>query len=79
MGINAPESRTRDKEEKVRGLAAKEWLSKEFYDAVDPIELQSHGKGKFGRILGEFFCNDININKQMVNSGHAVNYDGGKR
>jgi hypothetical protein len=43
------------------------------------VELQSHGKGKFGRILGEFFCNDININKQMVSSGHAVNYDGGKR
>jgi endonuclease YncB( thermonuclease family) len=43
------------------------------------VELQSHGKGKFGRILGEFFCNDVNINKQMVNSGHAVNYDGGKR
>ena len=52
MGINAPESRTRDKEEKARGLAAKEWLSKEFYDAVDPIEIKSHGKGKFGRVLG---------------------------
>ena len=79
MGINAPESRTRDKEEKVRGLAAKEWLSKEFYDAVDPIELQSHGKGKFGRILGEFFINGININQSMIDNGHAVEYHGGKR
>ena len=79
MGINAPESRTRDKEEKVRGLAAKEWLSKEFYDAVDPIEMQSHGKGKFGRILGEIFINGVNINKQMVEEGHAVEYYGGKR
>ena len=79
MGINAPESRTRDKEEKKRGLAAKEWLSKEIYDAVDPIELKSHGKGKFGRILGELFINNININELMVNSGHAVKYDGGKR
>ena len=79
MGINAPESRTRDKEEKVRGLAAKEWLTKEFYDAVDPIELQSHGKGKFGRILGEFFINGVNINQSMIDNGHAVEYFGGKR
>ena len=78
-GIDSPESRTRDKEEKVKGLAAKEWLSKEFYDAVDPIELQSHGKGKFGRILGEFFINGININQSMIDNGHAVEYHGGKR
>jgi len=62
MGINAPESRTRDKE-----------------DAVDPIELKSHGKGKFGRILGEFFINGKNINQLMVDNGHAVEYFGGKR
>ena len=79
MGMNAPESRTRDKEENVRGLAAKEWLTKEFYDAVDPIELQSHGKGKFGRILGEFFINGVNINQSMIDNGHAVEYFGGKR
>ena len=82
MGINAPESRTRDKEEKERGLAAKDWLKEQFknMESMDmKVELQSHGKGKFGRILGEFFCNDVNINKQMVSSGHAVEYFGGKR
>ena len=78
VGSNAPESRTRDKEEKKRGLAAKDWLSNQFYTEED-IELQSHGKGKFGRVLGEFFINDININELMVEEGHAVEYDGGKR
>ncbi len=79
MGINAPESRTRDLEEKEKGLAAKDWLTKEFYDAVDPIELKSHGTGKYGRVLGEFYINDENINQLMVEEGHAVEYFGGKR
>jgi micrococcal nuclease len=79
MGINAPESRTRDKEEKVRGLAAKDWLIEQLSDEEYPCELQSHGKGKFGRILGEFFINEKNINQLMVDNGHAVEYFGGKR
>ena len=87
MGINAPESRTRDKAEKERGLAAKEWLYKEFYDAVDPIELQSHGKGKFGRVLGELFIEETSeigatykdINNILVKEGHAEHYMGEKR
>ena len=78
MGINAPESRTRDKEEKARGLAAKDWLKNKF-KTDEVIELQSHGKGKFGRILGEFFINGLNINQLMVDNGHAVEYYGGKR
>jgi len=79
MGINAPESRTRDKEEKVKGLAAKAWLTEQLSNEEHPCELQSHGKGKFGRILGEFFINGININQSMVDNGHAVEYFGGKR
>ena len=77
MGINAPESRTRDLEEKKRGLAAKQWLidKVEFKD----VEMQSHGKGKYGRVLGELFVNKSSINKLMVKEGHAVTYDGGKR
>jgi len=77
MGINAPESRTRDLEEKARGLAAKQWLidKLEFKD----IEMQSYGTGKYGRVLGELFNEGVNINKLMVKEGHAVNYDGGKR
>ena len=50
-GINTPESRTRDKEEKYRGLQAKA----RFKDLVKdrPTRLFSHGKGKYGRVLGE--------------------------
>jgi endonuclease YncB( thermonuclease family) len=41
--------------------------------------MQSHGTGKYGRVLGELFNEGVNINKLMVKEGHAVNYDGGKR
>ncbi len=77
MGINAPESRTRDKEEKKRGLAAKQWL----IDRLEykEIEMQSYGTGKYGRVLGELFVDGVNINQLMVEKGHAVDYDGGNR
>ena len=79
VGINAPESRTRDKEEKKRGLAAKQWLIDRLEAAGSDIEMQSHGVGKYGRVLGELFTKEGNINKIMVKEGHAVFYDGGKR
>ena len=75
-GIDTPESRTRDKEEKVRGL-----LSKKFLLGMCPvgstINLHSHGKGKFGRILGEIYevdDNVVSINKKMCNEAYAVPY-----
>ena len=81
MGMNAPESRTRDKEEKKKGLAAKKYLQTllESYDFV--FILKSHGVGKFGRCLGEilFEDSDISANQIMINEGHAVEYHGGKR
>ena len=79
-GINAPESRTRDLEEKKRGLAAKERL-KEIL-ASDKIIMKSHGKGKYGRILGELFvekAQEISVNNMLVREGHANEYFGGKR
>jgi micrococcal nuclease len=76
-GLNAPESRTRDLEEKKRGMAAKKRL-KELLKSKH-IKLKSHGVGKFGRVLGEFICDDNNINDQLVTEGHAVKYFGGKR
>tara|TARA_R100000231_G_scaffold129716_1_gene101187 strand:- start:30 stop:374 length:345 start_codon:yes stop_codon:yes gene_type:complete len=79
MGINAPESRTRNLEEKARGLAAKDWLKNILESAESDIEMQSHGVGKYGRVLGELFTKDGNINKLMVKEGHAELYDGGKR
>jgi len=79
VGINAPESRTRDKEEKKRGLAAKDWLINILESAQTDIEMQSHGVGKYGRVLGVLYINDVNINDLMVKEGHAKVYDGGKR
>jgi len=79
VGINAPESRTRDKEEKARGLAAKAFLKNVLEMTQSEIHLQSHGTGKYGRVLGEFIINDININELMVEEGHAEVYDGGVR
>ena len=90
MGINAPESRTKDLEEKARGLAAKDRV-KQLLDGCKNITLKSHGVGKFGRCLGElFYFKHIpdswesefvktSINNQLVEEGHAVKYYGGKR
>ena len=85
MGINTPEARTRDLEEKARGLAAKARV-KELLSEADEIQLISHGVGKFGRCLGELnLCNSeggltlVNLNKKLIEEGHAVVYNGGKR
>ena len=69
----------RDKEEKKRGLAAKDWLINILESAQTDIEMQSHGVGKYGRVLGVLYINDVNINDLMVKEGHAEVYDGGKR
>jgi len=78
-GMNAPESRTRDLEEKARGLAAKNRLI-ELLDSGEFI-LVSHGVGKYGRCLGEIFINpgDDSVNNLLISEGHAIKYDGGKR
>ena len=81
MGMNAPESRTRDLNEKAKGLASKKYLHDllESYDFI--FTLKSHGVGKYGRCLGEIFLEDlyISVNQKMINEGHATEYNGGKR
>ena len=85
MGIDTPESRTRDKTEKLFGLAAKQYVK----DAM-PVgsmqvlktEIDKSGedkKGKFGRILGDFLIDDNRITDMMIESGHAVAYFGGSK
>jgi micrococcal nuclease len=77
-GMNAPESRTRNLEEKKLGLAAKARLIEILGDG--DFTLQSHGVGKYGRCLGEIFReSDVSINRQLINEGHATEYFGGKR
>ena len=79
-GINAPESRTTDQEEKVRGLAAKDRV-KELCPVGSTVTIKTikDGRGKFGRILGEIYVGDVNVNKQLIKEGHAVEYFGGKK
>ena len=78
-GIDTPESRTRDLEEKKYGLAAKQFLTNMLNDSGG-IKLKSHVKGKFGRILGELWRTtnyaDKSINEYMVEKHHAAPYHG---
>jgi micrococcal nuclease len=80
-GINAPESRTRDLEEKKKGLAAKARLIEMLEENENHFVLISHGVGKFGRCLGEIYIkgHQNSLNKQLIWEGHGTEYFGGKR
>lgn len=85
MGIDTPESRTSDKVEKIFGQAAKERL-KELLgkEAILKTQLNKNGedmKGKFGRILGDFFVEEWEgeirmVTEVLIEEGHAVKYHG---
>ena len=95
MGIDTWESRTRDLDEKKKGLAAKA-RNKELLEA-GVFKIISYGTGKFGRVLGEIFVSPdavgheisenvdkssdglVSINDILINEGHAYEYDGGKK
>ena len=79
QGMNAPESRTRDLEEKTRGLAAKQFVIDILKKHHNNFILHSQGVGKYGRCLGEIFLGDVKLNDLLISEGHAVAYDGGKR
>ena len=76
FGIDTPESRTRDLEEKKYGLAAKDFLVK--WTGAGELKIKTHKdeRGKFGRILGEIWAFKTNINDKMVYEHHAVPYHG---
>ena len=76
-GINTPESRTRDLEEKVRGKAATAHMETMLEGGF--CDLDSHELGKYGRVLGTLYVEGVDLNKQMIDDGHAVEYWGGKR
>ena len=79
VGINAAESRTKDLEEKARGLAAKQFVKDILKKHQNEFILESQGVGKYGRCLGEIFLGDVKLNDLLISDGHAVAYDGGKR
>ena len=79
VGINAAESRTRDLEEKARGLAAKAFVKDILIKHSNEFILHSQGVGKYGRCLGEIFLGDVKLNDLLITEGHVVEYFGGKR
>jgi micrococcal nuclease len=82
-GVDTPESRTADANEKKYGLESKEWLKKRCENAKDILiktELPDSTE-KYGRIIGHLFINgeETSLNNQMIAEGYAWNYDGGTK
>jgi micrococcal nuclease len=84
IGINTPEIRTKDLEEKARGYAAKDYLKSRIEGKT--IVINTVKKGKFGRWLGVIWLYEEgmeelgeSLNDEMIRMGHAVAYDGGAR
>lgn len=78
FGIDTPESRTRDLEEKKYGLAAKKYVTDHMpVGSTQTLVTVKDGKGKYGRILGQFRMEDGSIlNENMIAEHHAVAYHG---
>ena len=86
-GVDTPEKRTRDLEEKALGIDATEWLTKQLDGAIsgeDDLVIRTEldgGIGKYGRLLGWLYIGDKteSINEQMIQQGYAWEYDGGNK
>ena len=82
-GVDTPESRTSDANEKKYGLESKEWLKHKVENAKNILiktELPDSTE-KYGRIIGHLFINDqeTSLNNQMVTEGYAWEYSGGTK
>ena len=77
-GIDTPESRTRDLVEKKYGLKSKKFLQEQLKKAksITIRTYKGEEKGKFGRILGDIWCDGKSVNQLMCKVGHAVAYYG---
>ena len=81
-GVDTWESRTRDLDEKKKGLEAKAYTKHILEDSDEgKFALRSYGVGKYGRVLGELFVkgHDISVNELLKENGHAYEYHGGKK
>ncbi|AGH07219.1 endonuclease [Synechococcus phage S-RIM2 R1_1999] len=86
-GVDTPEKRTRDKEEKELGLDATAWLKEKLDGAIsgdDDLVIRTDlvgGVGKYGRLLGWLYIGDgeLSLNEQMIAEGYAWSYDGGTK
>ena len=86
-GVDTPEKRTRDLEEKALGLDATNWLKDKLESAIsgeDDLVIRTEldgGFGKYGRLLGWLYVGDadVSLNEQMIEEGYAWAYDGGTK
>ena len=87
-GVDTPEKRTRDLEEKALGIDATNWLKKKLEDTIagdgDELTIRTElvgGTGKYGRLLGWLYINEdaVSLNEQMITDGYAWAYDGGTK
>ena len=86
-GVDTPEKRTRNLEEKALGLDATAWLKTKLEETIKGdeellirTELKG-GVGKYGRLLGWLYVgdSDVSLNEQMITEGYAHAYDGGTK
>ena len=86
-GVDTPEKRTRDLEEKALGIDATNWMKKNLEGAVagdDDLIIRTElvgGMGKYGRLLGWLYIGDaeVSLNEMMITEGYAWAYDGGTK
>ena len=86
-GVDTPEKRTRDLEEKALGLDATEWMKKHLEDTIagdEALTIRTElvgGMGKYGRLLGWLYVGEdtVSLNEQMITEGYAWEYDGGTK
>ena len=86
-GVDTPEKRTRNLEEKALGIDATNWLKKKLEDTIageDELTIRTElvgGMGKYGRLLGWLYIGDaeLSLNEQMIDEGYAWEYDGGTK
>ena len=86
-GVDTPEKRTRDLEEKALGLDATKWLKEKLETTLrgdDELSVRTElvgGVGKYGRLLGWLYVGDseVSLNEQMIDEGYAWAYDGGTK
>ena len=86
-GVDTPENRTRDLEEKALGIDATNWMKEKLEGAIagdDELSIRTElvgGMGKYGRLLGWLYIGDaeLSLNEQMIDEGYAWEYDGGTK
>ena len=86
-GVDPPEKRTRNLEEKALGLDATNWLKEKLNQTIkgeDELVVRTElvgGVGKYGRLLGWLYIGDatVSLNEQMITEGYAWEYDGGTK